>query len=531
MLYTIEFRENEHWWGGAVQDSPKMPFDKDSDYEVDLRTFYQCMAVNPMYISDKGRYIWCKRAFRIHFHGVIEIESDEPIFVFESDKSLQETHLAMAEKVYEKDDRRLPNLMFDRPQYCTWMKLLKNQNEKDILAYAQDILDQGLPAGEFIIDGGWFMGHGDWRFDSWKFQDPKGMVQKLHDMGFKVVLWIFGMMPSTGDIFLRAEKEGILLKDKEGNVKIARWWSGFSPMLDLCNPKAREWFENTLDGLIRDFNFDGFKFDGGHRPFYDNSAPYGGALPEDIVHEYPRMGLKYDFAEVRMTYGNAGLRMNFKMQDRHHTWDDKHGLKSLVPCQILMGLLGYPFSSPDMLGGGEINNFLKVKDNLGPELFIRYAECSSFIPIIQISIDFWNCFDEESSGVIKAYVMLRSRLKELVYAVKRECEDTNKPMLRSLNYETQEFPEVLDQYMFGSNILVAPVVDEGHVEKKVALPSGKWLYYGEEIEGGRWVTVKAPIGVLPVFERVGSNIGVHQAIADSFADYGVDFQKYWKGGK
>ena len=83
----------------------------------------------------------------------------------------------------------------------------------------------------------------------------------------------------------------------------------------------------------------------------------------------------------------------------------------------------------------------------------------------------------------------------------------------------------MDEHFFGSSLLVAPVVDEGKKERDVVLPEGKWLYYDREYEGGQTVTVKAPIGVLPVFERVNSNVGIHKIIKDALKDYGIDFEE------
>ena len=81
-------------------------------------------------------------------------------------------------------------LFFSAPQYNTWIELTYNQNENDILRYAQSMLDNGSPPGVLMIDDTWQAGYGDWRFEPSRFKDPKGMIDKLHEKGFKVVLWM-----------------------------------------------------------------------------------------------------------------------------------------------------------------------------------------------------------------------------------------------------------------------------------------------------------------------------------------------------
>ena len=528
MEKTIKILENENWWGGVVAHSYMMPFNAQSDYELDLETVVTNMQINPLFVSDKGRSIWCEKSYKISFkNGYIHLSSDNDVIFNDSNKNLSEVHAYCYENYFEKDDDKLPNDMFTAPTYCTWAKFFKNQNEDGILEYAQSILDAGLEPGMFIIDGSWQTDFGDWRFFPGRFKDPKGMIDKLKAMGFKVVMWIFPFITSAGDIFLDAERKGVLLKDHNGKPKIIRWWSGYSPVLDLLNPDAEKYFKERLEKVTNDYGTYGFKYDGGHMYMYQDAEPYGGAKAEDECREFTRYGKLYPYSEVRNTFGNGGLKMMFRMADRHHSWDIKMGLKSIVPCQIVMGLLGYPFSCPDMLGGGEINNFKKNQENLSLELFIRFAECSAFAPILQLSYDFWASFDKNTAGICTAYSSLRSRNKDFFLSLKKECEETNKPMIRSLAYETGKNSEVMDEHFFGSSLLVAPVVDEGKTERDVVLPEGKWLYYDREYEGGRTVTVKAPIGVLPVFERVGSNVGIHKIIKDALKDNGVDFDKLY----
>ncbi len=516
----ISMLEGESWWGGCVADAYKMPFTVDSDYSVDLATVATNMQISPVFISDKGRYICGEHGYKISFkNGKIIAESETPLTFYDESETLADVHSAVIKNCFEKDDDVLNDIVITRPQYCTWMMFFREQNQQGILEYAESIIKAGLPAGEFIIDGGWQEEYGVWEFNCKRFPDPHAMIKRLHELGFKVLMWCFPFMTSAGTNFMQAEKAGVLLKGHDGKTKVVRFWSGYLPPIDLCDPKGHKFFVDKLKKVMQDYGVDGFKFDGGHMYFYQDAAVYGGLKAEDETHAYPRIGKEFPYSEVRNTFGNGGLKMNFRIADRWHTWDDKHGVKSIVPCVIAMGLLGYPFAGTDMLGGGEINHFDKF--NLSRELFDRYAQVCAFMPVVQFSYDFWNNFDEKTVGICKTYSLLRMTMEELFLKVKRECEKTLKPMVRSIAYQTGEFSENLSQYFFGDDLLVAPVTDDGAREIEVSLPSGEWLYYGKTYVGGKKVTVPAPLEVLPIFERKGAGIGVHDVIRKSLAENGV----------
>ena len=154
-------------------------------------------------------------------------------------------------------------------------------------------------------------------------------------------------------------------------------------------------------------------------------------------------------------------------------------------------------------------------------MFDRYAQVCAFMPVVQLSYDFWNNFDAQTVGICKTYSLLRMTMEKLFLKVKRECEKTLKPMVRSIAYQTGEFPENLSQYFFGDDLLIAPVTDDSAREIEVSLPSGEWLYYGKAYGGGKKITVSAPLEVLPVFERKNASIGVHDIIRKALAENGV----------
>ena len=530
MEQKLTILEGEFWWGGVTAQSYLMPFGKDSDYEVDLETVGTNMQINPAFLSNNGRCIFDEHSYKISFkHGEITITSENGVKIVEAGKTLMDAHDYLYKHFYAKDTDKLSDIMFSKPEYCTWVKFFKNQNEKGILEYAQSILDAGLPAGVFIIDGSWQEEFGVWDFHPGRFKDPVGMIEKLKAMGFTVVIWIFPFINACGDVFLNAEKQGVLIKGHDGKPKIIRWWSGYAPAIELLSPEGDAYFKNSLQQIADKYHAEGFKFDGGHMYCYQDCDLYGGAKAEDECRKFPLYGKLYPFCEVRNTFGNGGVRMNFRMADRHHNWNDSFGIKSIVPCIIVMGLMGYPFACPDMLGGGEINNFKKSQNSLSTELFCRFAEASAFMPIIQLSYDFWCQFDERTAAICKSYCKLRTEMSDFFLSIKKECENTDRPIVRSIAYQTNERPDIMDQFFFGSELMVAPVTDEGATGREVYLPAGKWKYYDKEYDGGQTVFINAPIGVLPVFERKDANIGIHNIIRSVMKENGANFDRIFNG--
>ena len=153
---TIPMLAGECWWGGTIKDAERMPFDEHTQYHVDLLRERRTQSA-PLFLSSKGRYLWSEGAFAIEMDGgVMEIESDEPVQLEAPGSTLREAYLAAMKAHFPFESGiHTPREFYHHPQFNTWMELIKNQNEQDILAYAQEVVEHGYQPGIFIIDGGW----------------------------------------------------------------------------------------------------------------------------------------------------------------------------------------------------------------------------------------------------------------------------------------------------------------------------------------------------------------------------------------
>ena len=523
----VKMLPGEKWWGVCNSFGSDMPFSEKSDFSCDLRLDNYSHQSLSFLCSDKGRVIWCEEPVGVTIKGgKITFESDRGEIVSKDDagRNLAEA-FRYASKTWFAPTGEEPELLyFSAPQYNTWIELTYHQNEKDILAYAQSMLDNGLPPGVFMIDDTWQHGYGEWHFDARRFSDPKGMMDKLHKMGYKVLLWMcpfvsmdspayrritFGINPD--DVRRYPVKGGFLMASRKpgrGGVPPpagVNWWNGRSALLDFTHPNAVAWFTEQLERLVKDYGADGFKFDGGGVAFY--SKIRGGYLAHDPDVSpaaqsalYGDFAMKYKGSEYRNGFGFAGKPVIMRLHDKNHSWT---ALRRLVPDMLAAGFVGCPFICPDMIGGGEWTAFLPGAP-FDPELFVRSAQIHALCPMMQISASPWRVLPAEHQRIFKDVADLRQKFAPRFVELAKESARTGEPMMRNLeyNFPGMGYADIKDQFMMGNNLLVAPVVEKGAKSRKVVLPPGKWKADDGKIHDGP-ATIEAvtPLSRLPHFER------------------------------
>ena len=533
---TLKMRPGEKWWGLCNDFGREMPFSEKTVFSCDLRRSNYSHQSLSFLCSDKGRVVWCAEPVGVKIeNGKICLESDKGEIIVKDDagRNLNEA-FRYASKTWFAPTGEEPELLyFSAPQYNTWIELTYHQNEKDILSYAKSMLDNGLPPGVFMIDDTWQHGYGEWYFDMRRFHDPKGMMDRLHAMGFKVLLWMcpfvsmdtpayrrIAFAKNPDDVRGYPTKGGFLvssLKPGWGGVPppapIA-WWNGRSALLDFTHPNAVAWFTEQLDRLVKDYGADGFKFDGGGVQFYAGCVGIEGGAPKTFAHDpsvspvaqstlYGNFALKYKGSEYRNGFGFAGKPVIMRLHDKAHSWD---ALRRLVPDMIAAGFVGCPFICPDMIGGGSWTAFLPGAP-FDSELFIRSAQIHALCPMMQISASPWRVLSKEHQRIFKDVAKLRQRFAPRFVELAKESSKTGEPMMRNMEYcfPGMGYAEIKDQFMMGNELLVAPVVEKGVQSRKVVLPPGKWRSDdGQTCVGPAVVEVAAPLARLPYFEKLSA---------------------------
>lgn len=534
---TVKMAPGENWWGVCNAFGSKMPFTERSEFSCDLREDnYGHQALSFM-VSDKGRALWCPNPVGVKIsHGEIVWmgEDAEVVFVENAGSTLAEAFRFASRKWFPPTGEDPELLYFAAPQYNTWIELTYHQNEKDILAYAESMIAHGLPPGIFMIDDTWQHGYGTWEFDARRFSDPVGMIAKLHAMGYKVLLWVCPFVSMDTPEFRRIQfgrnpddvkgwpvKGGFLISSpKPGRAGVppaacVDWWNGSSALLDFTHPNAVAWFTEQLDRLQLDYHADGFKFDGGGVHFYAGTVGMEGSSPRTFAYDrtkspaaqsvlYGLFALKYKGSECRNVFGFAGKPVIMRLHDKAHTWE---ALSRLVPDMLAAGFVGCPFICPDMIGGGEWSSFLPGS-SFDPELFIRSAQVHALCPMMQISASPWRVLDVEHQRTFQEIVALRQRFApRFVELAKRAAKD-GEPMMRNLEYvfPRRGYGAVLDEFLMGDDLLVAPQLKKGATSRSVVIPPGRWKSDGGEIvEGPKTIVVETPLARLPHFLKQEAN--------------------------
>ena len=507
MNMKIKILENEYWYGIRVGDGIKMPLNHQSVYEVDIdpnQDYNQCV---PILLSSKGRYVWCESGFKLECkYGHLDITTKKvwPQF-FEGFENLKGAYLNARNRFFHEKEVLPPEEFFINPQFNTWIELMYNQNEKDILNYAANVIEKGYSPSMIMIDDGWSNYYGSWDFNRSKFPEPKKMVKELHGMGFKVMLWTCPFVSPDSVEFKMLRDRKCIVFDKDGKPAIRKWWNGYSAVLDMSNTEAVSWYKNQLDYLINEYGIDGFKFDAGDAMFYrDDDITKGNVVANEQTELWAKFGLNYIYNEYRACFKCSGLPLVQRLADKSHSWGD-NGVQSLIPNQLLQGILGYAYTCPDMIGGGEYLNFLENAKNIDEELFVRYAQCSALMPMMQFSAAPWRVLSKETNQLCKDASNLNTNYSDIIISLSKHSAKTGEPIVRYMEYEfpNEGFEEITDQYMLGGTILVAPVLSKGVTMREVKLPKGKWEYLdGVIYEGGKKICIDAPIEVLPYFIRV-----------------------------
>ncbi|MEH7009907.1 glycoside hydrolase family 31 protein [Neobacillus niacini] len=509
MQIKIELLDGEYWWGGAVADGIRMPFGK-QEFNRQLNPALTPNQANPILISNKGRFIWSEEPFDFAYtENLLEIENGKgDIQQGEGYRNLRDVYKVVQAKFFPSAGQLPEPLMFTSPQYNTWIELMYDQEEEKILEYAEAIVANGMPPGILMIDDNWQEDYGVWTFHSGRFKNPKKMVERLHQLGFKVMLWTCPFISPDSAVYRKLLAEDLLLKNEEGTPAIRQWWNGYSAILDLTNENAFAWYKQKLDYLVENYKIDGFKFDAGDPMYYkDSDISTVPTHANGHAEMFAKFGREYRLNEYRACWKMAGEPLGQRLCDKLHSWGE-NGLGSLIPNGLAQGLMGYAFTCPDMIGGGEYLNFLSNSENLDQELFVRYAQCSALFPMMQFSAAPWRVLDDEHFGYCLEAAKLHERFGNEILHLAKHAATTGEPIIRHMAYVFPEegLEEVNDQFMLGDEILVAPVVKKGMTERSILFPSGTWQGDdGSMIQGPCQQLVHTPISRLPWYRRERNN--------------------------
>ncbi len=513
----IEPLEGERWWGAVVEMGHLQPFlDFDSGRKsggpYDLGTQGSCGFTAPLLLSSKGRYVWSERPFAFSFdNGVLTIVSRygrvEPVT---AGKNLKDAYLSACQDHFPFDGSEPAELVFTKPQFNNWIEtVVLGINQENAEKFVDALHDSGFPCGVVMIDGGWQRYHGCRDFNPDTFPDPTRLFDKIHDYGYKGVLWCSYFLSADSRpeyVSYRPGAQNILVrrKDKPGEAALVWWWNGISVTMDLTSPSVRRKFTEELKAMAARFHLDGFKFDGGDPEFFRGNALFCEPWmePADFAHAFNLVGKEFPYNEYRAGFKAGGLPLVLRLQDVGHSWEE---LRKILPKMTLAGLCGQPYVLADMIGGG-LDSSYRPGMSFSHKLFIRSCQLQALTPVMQFSAAPWRVLTPEECAVCLEYAQLHVQFAPYIMEQVHHASATGEPIMRSMEYEFPDcgYEAVDGQFMLGPDYLVAPVTAEDD-SKTVYLPAGRWKDdLGRTWRGPKVLELKdVPLDRLPYFKKVG----------------------------
>ena len=423
-----------------------------------------------------------------------------------------------------------------------WQCKLRYQTQEELLNVAREYKKRGLPISVIVIDYFHWPLQGDWKFDPKYWPDPDAMIRELKEMGIELMVSIWPTVDYRSENFQEMLEKGYLIRTERG-FRIAMDFQGNTVHYDATNPDARKFVWNVAKKNYYKKGIRTFWLDEAEPEYtvydFENYRYYLGPN-EQIGNIYPELYAK-TFYDGMTEEGQKNvinlLRCAWAGSQKYGAlvWSgDVHSsfasFRNQLAAGLNMAIAGIPWWTTD-IGGFHGGN---PDDPKFRELLVRWFEWGTFCPVMRLhgerqplkapigteggalcvsgaDNEVWS-FGEENYEILKSYLELREKMKPYIREQMEAAHEKGTPVMRPLFYD---FPEdtkswdIEDQYMFGPDVMVAPVMYENMRERDVYLPEGsEWVNHwtGETFQGGQSVSVDAPLQQIPVFTRNGRTL-------------------------
>ena len=501
----------------------------------------------PFYVSNRGYgFFWNNPAI-----GTVAFGTNKTEWHVESTKKLDYYITAgdtpaQIEANYSLAVGRTPMM----PEYGLgyWQCKLRYRTQEELLAVAREHKRRGLPMDAIVIDFFHWTMQGDFRFEPLDWPDPEGMVRELKELGIETVVSVWPTIDERSENFGPMADRGYLVSADRGNANHMTWM-GNTVFYDATHPGAQRYVwercrENYYKKGIRCFwldeaepeygpyDFDNYRYYAGPALQCSNVYPVGYA--RGFYDGLKAEGEKEVMSLVRCAW--AGSQKYGVLTWSGDIYSSFRSMREQLQAGLSMGMAGIPWRTSDIGGflGGDI------QDPAFRELLVRWFAWGAFCPVFRMhgerspwhereqefrngvrqltsgqDNEVWS-FGEDNYEILKRYLFVRERLRPYVRECMRAASETGAPVMRPLFYDFPEDEhcwEAEDSYLFGPDLLVAPVMEAGARERQIYLPAGTgWrdAFTKQEYEGGQTVTVPAPLDVIPVMIREGKDYPVYQ---------------------
>jgi alpha-D-xyloside xylohydrolase len=424
-----------------------------------------------------------------------------------------------------------------------WQSKLRYRNQEELLGVAREHKRRGLPMSVIVSDFFHWSAMGDYRFDESEWPDPQAMVDELHDLGIELMVSIWPTVSPLSEHFAEYRDRGLLIGADQGvEFQQTIQDKGMqTPMpvafYDPTNPETRSFVWDIVERNYLRYGIRVFWLDASEpelNPSNPDNLTFFAGPGAEVAQIFPRENARL-FAEGMAAAGQEGTVLLCRSAwagsqkfgaavwsgDIPATWDS---LNRQVRAGLSVALSGIPWWTTD-IGGFHGGN---ATDPSYQELMIRWFQYGVFCPLFRLHGDrqprtptghemtggpneVWS-FGDQAYEIISETLRLRERIRPYIHEQMKRASSEGLPPMRPLFVDYPEDPLAWttdDQFLFGPDILVAPILAAGQIEREVYLPHGAdWIdaWTGATVAGGTRILVDAPIERIPVFTRKGSEV-------------------------
>jgi alpha-glucosidase len=365
----------------------------------------------------------------------------------------------------------------------------------------------------------------DWKANEDRYPALRQRMAELEDRGIRFLGYVNPYLAADGSLFPEAEAAGYFAKDSTGKTALVDFGEFDCGVVDFTNPAAAEWFaERVIGENMLDFGLSGWMADFGEYLPIDVHLANG--IDARLMHNaWPTLWAEVNARAVEsrgktgeilffMRAGFTGVQKHCPLLwagDQSVDFTRHDGLVTVISGALSSGLLGNAYHHSDI--GGYTSLFGNVRT---AELIMRWSEMAAFTPVMRshegnrprdnLQIDQDPEVLSHFARMTRVYVHLVPYLKSLVDDASTRGLPVQRPLFLHFEEDARTYA-IQDAYLYGPDLLVAPVWQAGKAEWTTYLPEGAdWVHVwsGRKFAGGREVTVEAPFGQPPVFSREGS---------------------------
>ena len=429
-----------------------------------------------------------------------------------------------------------------------WQCKLRYQTQEELLNVAREYKRRNIPLSVIVIDFFHWPMQGEWKFDPDYFPDPYAMVRELEDMGVTLMVSVWPTVDRYSENFNEMKERGYLIRTERGH-RLAMDFLGNTVHFDSTNEGARGYVWNKCKENYYKYGIRLFWLDEAEPEYtyYDfDLYRYSMGPNVQIGNIYPYMYAK-TFYDGMKSEGQENiinlLRCAWAGSQRVGAlvWSGDiastfASMRNQLAAGLNMGMAGIPWWTTD-IGGFHGGN---IYDDDFKELVVRWFQWAAFCPVMRMHGDrdphseplgtkgggicasgaeneVWS-YGEDNLKIFEKYINLRYELKPYITSLMSDAHEKGYPVMRTLFFEFPDDKNAWqreDEYMFGSDILVAPILELGQRDREVYFPGGAtWIdiWTGKKYAGGSTQSIDAPIDKIPFFIREGSGISIGKMV-------------------